>query len=130
MAASARGAERQGSRTDLIRRLGSSTFNYWFGYVANISLVIWLVSHALPRHRPRLPPLEFVALAAVGLSSWTLSEFLLHRYLYHLWPSYLSEGHALHHQRPRDLIGVPWYLTTIALVLLFEALALVFRPAS
>ena len=68
--------------------------------------------------------------AFTGLLSWALSEWLLHRYLYHEWPSFLAEGHTLHHDRPRALIGVPWYLTTIAIILLFQLLALVFRPSS
>jgi cyclopropane-fatty-acyl-phospholipid synthase len=112
------------ARTELIRRLGSSTFNYWFGYVANLTLVGWLVSHAVAGGPARLPGLALCALAAIGLCSWTLSEFLLHRYAYHLVPSFLSQGHALHHRDPRALIGVPWYLTTVAVVALYELLAL------
>jgi sterol desaturase/sphingolipid hydroxylase (fatty acid hydroxylase superfamily) len=115
------------SRTELIRKLGSSVFNYWFGYVANISLVIWLVSHAL-LGTSTLGAVGFAAYAAVGLVSWTLSEWLLHRYVYHLWESFLSEGHALHHKTPRALIGVPWYLTTVAIILVFRGLTL-FLPA-
>jgi len=118
------------SRTAFIRRLGSSTFNYWFGYVANVTLVIWLVSHAFPHGRAVLAPLPFALYAMAGLFSWTLSEWLLHRYIYHQWESFLTEGHALHHERPRALIGVPWYLTTIALVLLYELLAIPFRPSA
>ena len=118
------------SRTDLIRRLGSSTFNYWFGYVANATLVIWMVSHALEHRRLISGASEFMILAGVGLFSWTLSEYLLHRYVYHVWPSFLSEGHELHHRRPRDLIGVPWYLTTIAIIALFELLTLFLRPSA
>ena len=117
-------------RTELIRRLGSSTFNYWFGYVANISLVVWLVSRAFAGGHAQLGLGAFVGYAATGFFSWTLSEFLLHRYLYHVWPSFLSAGHALHHQRPRDLIGVPWYLTAIALVAIYELLVLWLRPSS
>jgi lysylphosphatidylglycerol synthetase-like protein (DUF2156 family) len=117
-------------RTDWIKRLGSSTFNYWFGYVANISLVIWMVSHAFRGGHSLLGTGEFVAFAVIGLGSWTLSEFLLHRYLYHVWTSFLSTGHSLHHKRPRDLIGVPWYLTTIAIVALYYGLSLIFRPSS
>jgi sterol desaturase/sphingolipid hydroxylase (fatty acid hydroxylase superfamily) len=122
--------EETGDRTEWIRRLGSSTFNYWFGYVANITLVVWLVSRAFATGRPRLTALELVSFAAAGLLSWTLVEWLLHRYIYHLWPSFLSEGHALHHEKPRALIGVPWYLTAIALVLLYELLAIPLRPSS
>jgi sterol desaturase/sphingolipid hydroxylase (fatty acid hydroxylase superfamily) len=117
-------------RTALIRKLGSSTFNYWFGYVANISLVVWLVSHAFARGHVRLGRLELVAFAATGLFSWTLVEWFLHRYIYHLWTSFLTEGHALHHEKPRALIGVPWYLTTVLVVVAFELLSLPLRPSS
>jgi sterol desaturase/sphingolipid hydroxylase (fatty acid hydroxylase superfamily) len=115
---------------ELIRKLGSSTFNYWFGYVANLTLVAWLVSHAFARGHARLGGLELLAFAATGLLAWTLAEWLLHRYIYHLWQSFLSYGHSLHHDDPRALIGVPWYLTTIAIVLLFELLAIPLRPSS
>jgi sterol desaturase/sphingolipid hydroxylase (fatty acid hydroxylase superfamily) len=118
------------SRTELIRKLGSSTFNYWFGYVANVALVFWLVSHGFGHGHAQLSPAAFAAYALTGLVSWTLAEFLLHRYIYHLWTSFLTEGHALHHDKPRALIGVPWYLTTIALILLYELLAIPLRPAS
>ena len=117
-------------RTELIRKLGSSTFNYWFGYVANISLVVWLVSHAFTRGHARLGRLELVAYAAAGLFTWTLVEWFLHRYIYHLWTSFLTEGHTLHHEKPRALIGVPWYLTTVLVVVVFELLAIPLSPAS
>jgi len=124
------GARDTGARTELIRKLGSSTFNYWFGYVANLILVVWLVSHAVSHGRTLLGPFELLAYAAAGLLAWTLAEYLLHRYIYHLWTSFLTEGHALHHATPRAHIGVPWYLTAIALVLAFELLVIPLRPAS
>ena len=79
------GARDTSARTELIRKLGSSTFNYWFGYVANLSLVVWLVSHAFSGGRALLGPGELLAYAATGLLAWTLAEYLLHRYIYHLW---------------------------------------------
>jgi hypothetical protein len=120
----------QPTRRDWVRRLGSSTFNYWFGYVANVTLVIWLVGHAFAGGHAQLSVAAFVSYASVGLVSWTLSEWLLHRYVYHLWPSFLSEGHSFHHKSPRSLIGVPWYLTTIALVAIYELAAHWLRPSS
>lgn len=121
-------SETQQERTELIRRLGSSKFNYWFGYLANISLVVWLCSHAFRGGRSVLGREQWLVWSTVGFLSWSLSEWLLHRYVYHLWPTFLSEGHALHHHGPRDLIGVPWYLTTVGLIAIFEGLALVTRP--
>jgi len=109
--------------------LGSSTFNYWFGYVANISLVAWLVSHAWRDGQLLLGGAKFVLLAFVGLLSWTLAEYLLHRYVYHAWSSFLSVGHALHHRNPNDLIGVPWYLTTIIVIAVFALLSILFRAS-
>ena len=118
------------ARGELIRKLGSSSFNYWFGYVANISLVVWMVSHAFPHGHAALGALELAAFAVTGLLAWTLAEWLLHRYIYHLWTSFLTAGHAMHHENPRALIGVPWYLTTVAIVVVFELLAIPLRPSS
>lgn len=115
--------------TDLVRRLGSSKFNYWFGYVANLLLVAWMVQHAWGSEGLRLSPVATVGLAAIGLLSWTLSEYLLHRYVYHVWPSALSVGHDLHHKDPKALLGVPWWLTSIVVVAVFEIMALCFNPA-
>ena len=118
------------TRQDLIRKLGSSSFNYWFGYVANILLVVWLVSHAFPRGHAALGRFELAAFAVTGLLAWTLAEWLLHRFIYHQWTSFLTAGHAMHHDDPRALIGVPWYLTAVAIVLLFELLAIPLRSSS
>lgn len=121
--------ERQPDRTDFIRRLGSSRFNYWFGYVANVLLVVWLGSHVVAHGRLLLSPARVAVYALTGLVSWTLSEYLLHRYVYHVVPSFLSEGHALHHESPRALIGVPWYLTTMIVVAVFYGVTLLAPPA-
>lgn len=117
-------------RTERIRRLGSSRFNYWFGYVANVALIIWMGSRAVQDGRLALGWGQLVFFTVVGLYSWTLAEYLLHRYLYHVLPSFLSEGHELHHRSPRALIGVPWYLTAIAMVAIHLALIRLLNPAS
>jgi sterol desaturase/sphingolipid hydroxylase (fatty acid hydroxylase superfamily) len=118
------------ARTERIRRLGSSRFNYWFGYVANVTLILWMGSPAIRDGRLALGWGQLIFFAVAGLYTWTLAEYLLHRYLYHVLPSFLSEGHDLHHHSPRALIGVPWYLTTIAMVGLFLVLSRLLNPAS
>jgi 4-hydroxysphinganine ceramide fatty acyl 2-hydroxylase len=118
------------SRTERIRRLGSSRFNYWFGYVANVTLILWMGSRAIRGGHLALGWGQLAFFVVAGLYSWTLAEYLLHRYLYHVLPSFLSEGHELHHRSPRALIGVPWYLTTIAMVALHLLLIRVLNPAS
>ena len=115
---------------NLVRRLGSSTFNYWFGYVANFSLVAWLLSHNWQGGHAMVRGPLFAAYALTGWLTWTLAEYLLHRYVYHVWPSFLSTGHDLHHKEPKELIGVPWYLTAALVVLIYTGLARLFNPGS
>jgi sterol desaturase/sphingolipid hydroxylase (fatty acid hydroxylase superfamily) len=116
-------------RRRLVARLGTSRFNYWFGYPVNVTLVAWLASRAFLGGQPPGAGRALLLLAA-GLVVWTLAEYLLHRYLYHVLPSFLSVGHALHHASPRALIGVPWYLTTIAALALYAGLARVADPGA
>jgi 4-hydroxysphinganine ceramide fatty acyl 2-hydroxylase len=118
------------TRIERIRRLGSSRFNYWFGYVANVTLILWMGSRAIRDGQLALGWGQLAFFAVVGLYAWTLAEYLLHRYLYHVLPSFLSDGHELHHRSPRALIGVPWYLTTIAVVALHLLLIRALNPAS
>lgn len=115
--------------TAVIRRLSSSRFNYYFGYVANITLVIWLVSQGVAGGRSQLTIDAWFGSAAAGFVIWTLSEYFLHKWLYHDVPSPLQLGHRLHHDEPMALLGVPWWLTSIVLVALYKGLAAEFNPA-
>lgn len=108
-----------------VRAMGSSRFNYWFGYVANISLVVWLTSQGVVGEHAR-PVGQVLGYAAAGLLLWTFLEYVLHRYVYHEIKSFLSVGHGLHHDAPKDLIGVPWYLTTAIILALHWGLAHLF----
>ncbi|MEP7705147.1 sterol desaturase family protein [Paraglaciecola sp. 25GB23A] len=65
--------------------------------------------------------LEFSVLLGLGLVSWTLIEYALHRFVMHgLQP--FSRWHAEHHQRPTALICTP---TIISMLLIAT---LVFLP--
>lgn len=66
--------------------------------------------------------LKFVALAVAGLASWTLIEYILHRFVMHgLRP--FKQWHAQHHQQPTAIIYTP----TIVSMGLFATL--IFLPA-
>ena len=53
---------------------------------------------------------SLLALAAAGLASWSLIEYLLHRFVLHgLQP--FKAWHAQHHQRPTALLGAPLVLS-------------------
>jgi sterol desaturase/sphingolipid hydroxylase (fatty acid hydroxylase superfamily) len=66
--------------------------------------------------------LEFSVLVGLGLVIWTLTEYVLHRFVMHgLQP--FSRWHAEHHQQPTALICTP---TIISMMLIAS---LVFLPA-
>lgn len=112
------------SNRDFIRRLSSSTFNYWFGYVSNVTLVIWLGSHAVSSAGSALTVAEWTASIAGGLLLWTLMEYVLHKWLYHEVASPIRDGHTIHHDEPLALLGVPWWFTAVVIVAVFYGLTL------
>jgi cyclopropane-fatty-acyl-phospholipid synthase len=58
---------------------------------------------------------ELAAFGLTGLGSWTLIEYLLHRFVLHGLPPF-RHWHALHHRRPTDFVYAPTILTATALV--------------
>ncbi len=111
---------------DLILKASSSKFNYWAGYAANLTLVAWLMSFGVTS----LTPMNAVLGIVFGLGLWTLGEYFLHRFPYHIIKGPLSVGHGLHHDQPKALLGVPWYLTAVVLVGLFYGLSSWFSKES
>lgn len=114
---------------DRIREFSSSVFNYWFGYVSNLFLVGWLISRAFDDGQIQISVATFTGFAMGGLLLWTLSEYVLHKFLYHELESPLKIGHDLHHAEPHSLLGVPWWITAIAVVGLYYGLASFLDPA-
>lgn len=116
------------THTDFINKLCASEFNYWFGYVANLTLVVWFAGHAFDRGQSLLGWGEWVFWFLVGYVVWGAIEYLTHRYIYHAIAR-LGIGHNLHHENPTSLLGVPWYVTTIVLVAIFYTVAWIADPA-
>lgn len=112
-----------------VKKISTSHFNYWFGYVSNIALVIFLCTRAFNGFESQLTWFEWIYIPAGGLFVWTFVEYMLHKYAYHVWKSPLEEGHMMHHDRPYDLMGVPWYVTLIIMIGVFYGLSYVFNPA-
>jgi len=85
-------------------------FSYWIGFFTDpltiLFLLVWdlavLGSNAL------LLAASFLA----GLLGWTLLEYCFHRWIYHRGRTLLHAGHTLHHEDPKMLIGMPWFLNT------------------
>ncbi|HEX9390986.1 MAG TPA: sterol desaturase family protein [Usitatibacteraceae bacterium] len=88
----------------------------FYGF-AVAATAVWLLA-AGPR--AQLPILA--ALTLMGLASWTLLEYVLHRFVLHgLQP--FRRWHAEHHQRPMALICTPTILSATLIV------TMVFLPA-
>ena len=81
---------------------------------ASMALAAFLIIAAPPRQW-----VVIVVCVLIGLLSWTLIEYLLHRFVLHgLQP--FSTWHALHHRHPAELICTPTLLSlTLIGVLVF-----------
>jgi cyclopropane-fatty-acyl-phospholipid synthase len=72
----------------------------------------------------KAPRIELAALALAGLAGWTLVEYAMHRFVLHGIEPF-RRWHALHHERPRALIGTPTILSALIFVVLAFLPALV-----
>ncbi|HEX8846385.1 MAG TPA: sterol desaturase family protein [Pyrinomonadaceae bacterium] len=85
-------------------------FSYWIGFFTDpltvAFLLVWDVMVA--GSNPILLAVCFLA----GILAWTLMEYCFHRWIYHAGRTVLHAGHAMHHEDPKMLIGMPWFLIT------------------
>ena len=72
-------------------------------------LTVALLAGGLLWSPPERAP-AIAALVALGLASWSLLEYGLHRLVLHGMPPF-KHWHALHHARPAALIGTPTLLS-------------------
>lgn len=75
-----------------------------------------------------LTAIQYVSIVVVGMLSWSLFEYLMHRYLYHMVPSNKIKGyiqynmHGVHHEYPKDkgrLAMPPLVIIVIAFMFLY-----------
>ena len=104
----------------IIGRVTASPINYWATFVtdaAGAAAFGWL---GATRYRGS------IALAALlvvgGFLSWTLIEYLLHRWVLHGWPTAARE-HAKHHRDTRALISTPLMTIPLCAVMVLAVLA-------
>jgi sterol desaturase/sphingolipid hydroxylase (fatty acid hydroxylase superfamily) len=85
-------------------------FSYWIGFFTDPLTVAFVLVWEL--FVMGSSPLVLAAVFFMGLMAWTLLEYCFHRWVYHIGKTVLHAGHALHHEDPKMLIGMPWFLTT------------------
>jgi len=97
-----------GRLLDIVR--SNLLLSYWIGFftdpLAIAFLLVWDV--AVLDSNVYLLSAAFMA----GLLGWTLLEYCFHRWIYHQGRTLAHAGHAMHHEDPKMLIGMPWFLTT------------------
>ncbi len=109
-----------------IQKLSSSRFNYFFGYVVNISIVLALIYVAVWQSPTPLTLAEWIYIPISGYLFWTLLEYGLHKFPYHDWTSVISHGHNIHHDHPKDLMGIPWYINSTLFAAFYPVLVMGF----
>ncbi|MEO6117771.1 MAG: sterol desaturase family protein, partial [Methylotenera sp.] len=74
---------------------------------------------------PRQQWLQTIAFMLLGIASWTVIEYALHRFILHSLQPFIR-WHAMHHRRPKALIFAPTILsaTLIAMLIFLPALLL------
>jgi sterol desaturase/sphingolipid hydroxylase (fatty acid hydroxylase superfamily) len=102
--------EQRAVQKTLLERLAAHQSNYWIGFVSDPATAVFFVIWDVWRlHAP--PGWLFVSYLA-GVFNWTLFEYVFHRWIYHRGETMAHAGHRMHHEHPKMLIGMPWFMTT------------------
>jgi sterol desaturase/sphingolipid hydroxylase (fatty acid hydroxylase superfamily) len=91
--------------------VSESKINYWAVYAVDLSLLGFFL--AWDAVLLNLQPLAMVPLFASGVVLWTLTEYVFHRWMYHMGLPLARQGHEKHHEDPLAYIAMPWFVTPI-----------------
>jgi sterol desaturase/sphingolipid hydroxylase (fatty acid hydroxylase superfamily) len=90
--------------------------SYFADFIIYALLLFALVTFTLKGSRS--DRLIWLGAAITGAGSWTLVEYLLHRFVFHRMPL-IAELHQAHHAQPRAYLTTPTWLTLLILGGLF-----------
>jgi sterol desaturase/sphingolipid hydroxylase (fatty acid hydroxylase superfamily) len=85
---------------------------YYADFIIYGMLVVALVTFTL--RESRSDQLTWLAAAIAGAGSWTLVEYLLHRFVLHRMPL-IADLHHAHHAAPRAYLGTPTWASLLFL---------------
>ena len=90
--------------------LAANDVNYWISFISDpVAVVFFIYWEAAILHTSIL---GLSISYGSGLLIWSLLEYSFHRWIYHQGRTPAHVGHKLHHQFPRMLIAMPWFLVT------------------
>lgn len=103
------GAAGRGRVYQLVSKVAAHPSNYWGGFITDpITVALFLIWDLSILRRNVYVSLACYAGAIFAVS---LCEYALHRWIFHSDVTLARAGHAMHHESPRALIGLPWFLT-------------------
>jgi sterol desaturase/sphingolipid hydroxylase (fatty acid hydroxylase superfamily) len=105
----------------LLEKYAKGKVNYWFTFCADSATAAFFLAWDFAHNggRPAWPVVAF----ALGFVLWGLTEYVFHRWIYHQPEGIFGEGHRLHHEEPRTLLAMPWFLTTLTVFGLWHLMA-------
>src|SRR5207247_5948083 len=91
-----------------LTRFAAHKSNYLLGFITDPATALFLIVWDISVLRTNL----FAATGCyvLGLLSWTLLEYAFHRFIYHKGNTLAHKGHMMHHESPRMLLGMPWFI--------------------
>jgi sterol desaturase/sphingolipid hydroxylase (fatty acid hydroxylase superfamily) len=101
-----------GHRLSAGRAKREAMVNGKIGYFADfiIYAVVLFALVAFTLRGSQSERLTWVGAAIAGASSWTLIEYLMHRFVFHRMPL-VADLHDAHHAAPRAYLGTPTWLS-------------------
>ena len=87
--------------------------NYWFSFISDPVVVLFFIFWEAIILRTSI--LGLSVSYGSGLLAWSLLEYVFHRWIYHQGPTSAHLGHKMHHESPKMLIAMPWFLVTALL---------------
>jgi sterol desaturase/sphingolipid hydroxylase (fatty acid hydroxylase superfamily) len=94
-----------------IVRLSESKLNYWANYVIYAIMIVFFLAY--DGMRLGVSAYSMVGLWAIGYFVWTFSEYVFHRWMYHMGLPLTVEGHMKHHDDPTALIAMPFIVSPL-----------------
>lgn len=105
-----------------LARLARTRANAHAGLVSDTSISLVLIGAGLWFNRSGAT--VAIAMIVLGLLSFSLVEYIFHRWLFHGRPSAAREGHDKHHDDPLGYDALPFFLPVLGMVCVAGVLCL------
>ena len=97
----------------MLRTCGAG-WNYWLTYAIDLTLMGFFLAWDV--EWSGMSPAWLAPCYVLGLGTWSLTEYIFHRWIYHLEWGIFAHGHDRHHENPRAYVAMPWFVTPILFI--------------